>query len=115
MNLEKLPAEAVRLVEAATGWLELGNWREANEELEEIEASWRAHPVVLAVRSRVYAAAGKYDEAVMIAEAGFKFLPPEARADALYDLAVWGPGWSRSLPGRGAKGECVPGRVAARG
>jgi hypothetical protein len=36
--------------QAAGGWLELGNWREANEELENITPALRAHPDVLAVR-----------------------------------------------------------------
>ena len=70
------------------GRLGLGDWLAANEEFEEIEASWRAHPEVLAVRSRLYAAAGNYDEALMIAQAGVKFVPPEGRVEALCDLAV---------------------------
>ena len=36
--------------QAAVGWLELGNWREANEELENITPALRAHPDVLQVR-----------------------------------------------------------------
>ena len=37
-------------LEAAVGWLELGNHLEANEELDQITASLRAHPDVLLVR-----------------------------------------------------------------
>src|ERR1017187_3279090 len=35
---------------AAIGWLGLGNWREANEELEKITSELRGHPDVLEVR-----------------------------------------------------------------
>ena len=43
--------------QAAVGWLELGNWREANEELEDITPQMPAHPDVLAVRWQIYAQA----------------------------------------------------------
>ena len=36
-----------RYLDAAQGWLGLGNWLEANEELERITTSMRAHPDVL--------------------------------------------------------------------
>ena len=57
-------------------------------EVREVGVPWRAHPVVLAVRWRVYAAAGKLADAAMIAEAALMLLPPEARAEAVYDLAL---------------------------
>ena len=34
-------------LEAAQCWLTLGNWKEANEEMEQITAQMRAHPDVL--------------------------------------------------------------------
>jgi hypothetical protein len=37
-------------LQAAVGCLELGNWSEANEELENITPQMRVHPDVLAVR-----------------------------------------------------------------
>ena len=40
-------------LEAAQGWLDLGDHVEANEELEHIEAKNRAHPDVLQVRWRI--------------------------------------------------------------
>jgi len=43
------PAD-LRHLQAAQGWLELGNHLEANEELENITAKHRAHPAVLELR-----------------------------------------------------------------
>ena len=40
---------------SAIGWLELGNYLEADAELDEIAPRLRAHPDVLKVRWRVYA------------------------------------------------------------
>jgi hypothetical protein len=45
-------------LEAAHGWLGLGNWREANEELDRITPHLRVHPDVLSTRWMVYSAAG---------------------------------------------------------
>lgn len=53
---------------AASGWLDLGNHLEANEELEKLPPLLRAHPEVLKVRLRVYEAAGKWVEYAIIAE-----------------------------------------------
>jgi hypothetical protein len=55
--IELDPADHHHL-QAAQGWLELGNHTEANEELERITPLNRAHPDVLQVRWRIYAAAG---------------------------------------------------------
>ena len=41
-------------LQAAQGWMELGNHEEANEELELIDAPLRAHPDVLEVRWLIY-------------------------------------------------------------
>jgi hypothetical protein len=46
-----------RHLEAAQGWLGLGNHLEANEELEQITPDMRDHPSVLEVRFHIYAAA----------------------------------------------------------
>jgi len=45
--------------QSAVGWLELGNWLEANEELENITPEMRARPEVLQVRCEVYCDAQK--------------------------------------------------------
>lgn len=56
-------------IEAAVGWLELGNWREANEELERISPAGKAHTDVLQVRCKIYAAAEKWGYVVEVAGA----------------------------------------------
>jgi tetratricopeptide (TPR) repeat protein len=54
-------------LEAAEAWLTLGNYLEANEELERISPTLRAHPDVLEMRCRVYEAAGHWEANLMIA------------------------------------------------
>ena len=53
-----------RCVEAAEGWLGLGNWREATLELDQITPSMRGHPAVLCVRWGILGASGKWEAAV---------------------------------------------------
>ncbi len=60
---------------AAEGWLELGNWREANAELENIAAPLQEHPAVLEVRWGVYGAAKNWDAAVKVARTTTQLLP----------------------------------------
>ncbi|HXP63466.1 MAG TPA: hypothetical protein VN829_23385, partial [Dongiaceae bacterium] len=51
-------------LQAAQGWLELGNHVEADGELEKLAPELRAHPDVLKVRCEIHVAARKW-EAVM--------------------------------------------------
>jgi predicted Zn-dependent protease len=60
---------------AAQGWLELGNWREASTELERVAASLKEHPAVLEVRWSVCAAAEQWESAVEAACATTRLLP----------------------------------------
>jgi hypothetical protein len=54
------PPDSIHL-QAAEGWIGLGNYADANEELEQIAAANHAHPDVLQLRWRIYAAAKKWD------------------------------------------------------
>jgi hypothetical protein len=54
---------------AAQGWLELGNHAEANEEIQNISAKFRAHPDVLEIQWQIYAHARKWDACVDIGNA----------------------------------------------
>jgi hypothetical protein len=53
--MQNLELQDRRYLEAAEGWLGLGNFLEANEELECITPQMRAHPDVLCMRWSVYA------------------------------------------------------------
>ena len=73
------PPDSMHL-EAAQGWLELGNPVEANVELEQIEPDQRAHPDVLEVRWQIYAHTKKWHVCVDIAEGIVKLHPDRAVA-----------------------------------
>lgn len=60
---------------AAQGWIELGNYSEANEELEKISPPLRVHPDVLEIRCQVYSHAKKWDACVNVASALVKLAP----------------------------------------
>ena len=64
-------------LEAAQGWLELGNHAEADAELDSIASSLRAHPDVLNVRWGIYAAARKWEAALDIAAALIQLNPED--------------------------------------
>jgi predicted Zn-dependent protease len=63
----KLGLDDQRQLDAAEGWLELGDWLQANEELEQITPEMRAHPFVLRVRWGIYAKAEKWEMAAEVA------------------------------------------------
>jgi tetratricopeptide (TPR) repeat protein len=64
-------------LEAAQGWLELGNHAEADAELDSIASSLRAHPDVLNVRWGIYAAARKWEAALDSAAALIQLNPED--------------------------------------
>ena len=65
-------------LQAAEGWIGLGSYAEANDELEQIAAANRAHPDVLQLRWRIYADARKWDVCLDIATA-LTTMTPERR------------------------------------
>ncbi|MBC8002108.1 MAG: tetratricopeptide repeat protein [Opitutaceae bacterium] len=76
---------------AAQGWLELGNHREAVEELEKVSPSLSSHPDVLETRWQICAKQGQWDAALDIASTltGVKPEHPVAwihRSFALHEL-----------------------------
>lgn len=73
---------------AAEGWLGLGNVVLASDELEEISAQARSHPLVLFIRYEIYARAGKWNMAAMVAEGLTKILPDELTAWGFFAYAT---------------------------
>lgn len=67
-------------LEAAEGWLMLGNPLEAHEELEKITSENNYHPAVLAMRWQVYAAAGWWEAAYVVSKALCEFAPCSCEA-----------------------------------
>ena len=73
--MKRLTLETVLHLQAAEGWLELGNYVEANAELDKITPQKQAHPDVLEVRWKIYAKAGKWEACADIAQALCKLVP----------------------------------------
>jgi tetratricopeptide (TPR) repeat protein len=73
--MKPLPHPDNQHLEAAEGWLELGNYLEANEELEKITPQLRAHPYVLEMRYKIYDAAGRWEMALEVARGLMRILP----------------------------------------
>src|SRR5439155_8672216 len=67
-KMKPLGPPDILYLKAALGWLELGNYVEANAELDKIAARLRAHPDALKVRWRVYAQAQKWNVCLLIAQ-----------------------------------------------
>ncbi len=73
--MKKLPLQDQRHLDAAEGWLGLGNFLAANEELEQISPGLRAHPQVLELRYQIYSQVGKWDLAAEVAKEMSEMLP----------------------------------------
>lgn len=63
---------------AAQGWLELGDWQSANDELEQLQPLTRALPSVLALRGEIYSAAKRWDNVIEIAGTLARELPDQS-------------------------------------
>ena len=66
-------------LEAAVGWIQLGDYDSANDELEKIRAEWRVHPDVLDLRWLIYSNDEQWDACLDIASAIVKMVPDRAQ------------------------------------
>lgn len=71
----KLTDRDQNFLTAANGWLELGNYEEAHQELESISLENHLHPEVLKVRVRLFELAGRWADAGVIAGMLTRFEP----------------------------------------
>jgi predicted Zn-dependent protease len=86
-----LPTEDRRHLDAAEGWLGLGDWKSADDELGQITPEMRSHPDVLRVRWEVYAKAKIWEGAAEVAKAFLERFPESSfgwlhTAYALHEL-----------------------------
>src|SRR5206468_4008199 len=90
-------------LDAAQGWLGLGSWRDAWEELDEISPTMRGHPEVLQARYEAYGAAKEWELAWETARTISEMLPDNAYgfihgAYALHELKRTQDAWNFLLP-----------------
>jgi len=76
--MKPLEAPDSLFLEAAEGWLGLGDWQEANQELERIRPELRRHPDVLKVRWTICALAKDWDVSVEIGQLLVEVEPEES-------------------------------------
>ena len=69
-----------RHLDAADGWLGLGDYLSANGELEQITLELRGLPAVLSRRVEIYAKAKRWNDSAKIAEALVKITPEDVHA-----------------------------------
>ena len=89
-------------LQAARGWLELGNPLEANEELEKISPALGVHPDVLEVRWQISAKAKKWEACVDLAEGLIALAPDNPfgwihRSFALHELKRTQEAWDNLI------------------
>ena len=67
-------------LDAAEGWLELGNFPEAVQELERLSETTKGHPEALEVRWKIFAAGKQWNECLHLAEAFTEAAPERLTA-----------------------------------
>jgi len=104
VSLKKtLPPPNNHFLEAAVGWLELGNPAEALVELNQIAKEFLDHPQVLEVKWQIFARTEKWDKSLPIAQAFCQVAPglPQGwlhQAVSLYRLQRTEEAWNLLLP-----------------
>lgn len=78
--MQQFDVPDIHYLRAAIGWIELGNYTEANVELENISPELRSHPDVLEVRFELYAKGKKWDACREVAAALLKQAPERGSA-----------------------------------
>lgn len=75
-------------LQAALGWIGLGNFIDANEELEKVTPQLRSHPDVLAVRWQVYAHYNEWDVCLDLGKALMDLAPEHPLGSNYYTISL---------------------------
>jgi tetratricopeptide (TPR) repeat protein len=76
--VEPLPWQECRHIRTAIGWLGLGDWQSASDELANIRPAFQAHVRVLDLRIRVHLRSDRPDLALLLTETLLSALPDDA-------------------------------------
>lgn len=76
-NIKPLDVQDSFRLQAAEGWLGLGDIESASNELREVSPAEHKHPAVLSVQYQIHAQAKQWDDAVKIVNDLMKMLPEE--------------------------------------
>lgn len=107
--MKKLEPPDTHYLSAASGWLGLGDWREAQLELSRIAPEFHLHPDVLEVRYEMCSKARLWDDALAAARSFIETAPGRAfgwvhAAYALHELSRTREAYDLLLP----KLDCFP-------
>jgi predicted Zn-dependent protease len=103
VRMEPLEYPSVIYLNAAQGWLELGDCREAAAELENVAPQFREHPDVLEVKWQIAVKAKGWGEGLTVAEAICRLAPNSPfgwihRAYCLHELKRTREAWDVLVP-----------------
>jgi predicted Zn-dependent protease len=104
--MRSLKAEEQHCVNAAMGWIELGNPKEAIAELSRIPLACREHPAVLEVQWRIHADLQQWESAFAIGKRLVELAPDKPgswinQSFALHELKRTQEAWKVLLPAAG--------------
>lgn len=90
-------------LEAARGWLDLGNFHEARHEIEKLREKYKDHPQVLEVNWQISAREGNWERCAGLAEKAIKGAPKSVNgyihlAYALHELKRTQEAWDLLFP-----------------
>ena len=105
-KMKNISPEDERCLDAAEGWLGLGDYQSANEELDQVTPELRVLPEVLLLRLQIYWAANKWSDCVTIADAVMKLEPDNdyawiGRSFALHEMKQTQEAYDLLLPAQG--------------
>src|SRR5256885_6279952 len=101
--MEKLEPPDQHHLNAANGWLDLGNVEEALADLRKLSPAAAQHPDVLQTRWHIFAAAKRWDEALAVARELIKAAPGQPagwidQSYALHELKRTQEAWNQLRP-----------------